>query len=179
MFFEMADYSERLRLTELTLKLVIGVRTRALLAKSNPALPALTSGVAPGVKGKPPPDTNNMVLSKEYEDEASAALENSAVYLAACQLDSVLEEKLPKRFEHPDRGLRNACSIIRVLKVSFEENPYSPVWKFPDEWKGRLLEFEKVSLFPPELDGRPVRRRDYGGPLTLLRLLEFVREKVV
>ncbi len=174
----MDNWKERLRLAEQVLKLVVAVRTRALLAKSNPALPTLTSGIAPGVKGKPPPDTNNMVLSKEEEDEASAALENSAVYLTACQLDSVLEEKLPNRFEHDDRDIRSVCSIIRLLKVSFEENPYSPVWKFPGEWKGRLLEFEKISLFPPELDRRPVRRRDYGGPLTLLRLLEFVRGKI-
>ena len=174
----MDNWKERLRLAEQVLKLVVAVRTRALLAKTNPALPTLSSGEAPGSKGKPSPDTNNMVLSKEEEDEASATLENSAVYLAACQMDSVLEAKLPNRFEHDDHDIRSVCSIIRLLKVSFAESPFKPVWKFPDEWKGRLLEFEKVSLFPPELDGRPVRRRDYGGPLALLRLLEFMQVKV-
>ncbi len=171
----MSKAIEKLRLAELLLKLVLAVRTRTLLAKSNPALRPLTKGDTPGSTAQPQAGQPDMRLTKEEEDEASAALENSAVYLAACQLDAVLEEKLPDRFEHPDHDIRAACSVVRLLKESFAANPFDPVWKFPDEWKGKLLTFEDFSFFPPELDGRPVRRRDYGGPLTLLRLIEFVQ----
>lgn len=171
----MTDLQERLRLAELLLKLVTAVRTRTLLAKSNPALRPLTKGDTPGSTAQPQAGQPDMLLTKEEEDEASAALENSAVYLAACQLDAVLEESIPNRFEHDNHDIRAACSVIRLLQESFAANPFDPVWKFPDEWKGKLLEFEGLSFFPPELDGRPVRRRDYGGPMTLLRLIEFVQ----
>ena len=148
-------------------KLVLAVRTRCLLAKNNPDRPTLTQEEAASPE---------LELTREEEEQASVALENSAAYVVAVELDAVLDETFPDRFNHPDTEIRVACQLARILRDSFDTNPFQPTWKFPPEWAWRKLGIKDViSLDGKALNRRPVRRRDYGGLLSLLRLLEFVR----
>ncbi len=118
-------------------------------------------------------------LTKEQESFAAGLLVHSATYLCAVQADTVLQDAVPDRFKHTDPNIRSASWIARLIRNAFAHNPFEPVWKTYSECENQTYAVENViSLNTRGLDGKPVERLDYGGPLALLRLLDFVKQVV-
>ncbi len=122
-------------------------------------------------------EKEELMLSKEQEQLAAILLVHSATYLCAVQADTVLQATIPDRFKHSDPNIRSASWIARLIRNAFAHNPFAPVWKTYSECENQTYAVENViSLKTSGLDGKPVQRLDYGGPLALLRLLDFVKQ---
>lgn len=89
----------------------------------------------------------------------------------------MLQAIIPDRFRHPNPNIRCASWIARLIRNAFAHNPFAPVWKTYAECKNQTYNVNDViSLKTTGLNGKPVERLDYGGPLALLRLLDFVKQ---
>lgn len=116
-------------------------------------------------------------LTKEQEELASILLVHSATYLCAVQADTVLQAIVPNRFNDSDPDIRSASWIARLIRNAFAHNPFAPVWKTYSECENKIYTVQNViSLNTTGLNGKPVERLHYGGPLALLKLLEFIKQ---
>lgn len=126
--------------------------------------------------GKHTAEHGKLMLTKEQEAFASILLAHSTTYLCAVQIDSVLGEIVPNRFQATDPNIRSASWIVRLIRNAFTHNPFAPVWETYPECENQTYSVrDMISLETTGLNGKPVVRKDYGGPLALLRLLHFVK----
>jgi hypothetical protein len=117
------------------------------------------------------------MLNREQEIFAATLLVHSATYLCAVQADTILQATTHDRFKHVNQNIRSASWIARLIRNAFAHNPFAPVWKTYPECENQIYSVENViSLNTAGLNGKPVRRLDYGGPLALLCLSDFVKE---
>lgn len=98
----------------------------------------------------------------------------------AVQIDTALERKFgTQRFDNSDEEIRSACSIARLVRNAFAHDPFGPVWEFPPKFANQRYEVRGILLLNTAgLEKQPVSRRDYGGPLALLRFLQFATQLV-
>ena len=168
---------ERLQTAEQALKLVLAVRTHTLMAKTNTGLRRLTAPEPSKTVAEELKAETKLELTREEEEQASGALEHAAAYLVAQQLDAVMAESFENRFQHANPDIRSAACIASILCDSLAENHFGGNWKIPARWHWREFKIEGViTLDTQKIAGKLVRRRDYGGPLALLKLIDFVRE---
>jgi hypothetical protein len=125
--------------------------------------------------GKHSMDAKELSLTAEEEKMAATIVEHSATYLMAVQLDEILEKLFPNRFEHSDRNIQDGARIVRLIRNAYAHDPLSPTWlKIPAPWRNQVLTVEGIiSLNTNSLEGKKVERMDYGGPISLLRLLQY------
>ncbi len=118
-------------------------------------------------------------LSAGEEEQAFAALEHCGTYLAAVQVHTALESVHPDPFHIPEPEIAAAFQIARLLRNAFAHNPFGPVWEIRDAWKKQAFDVPGViSLDTSGLDAQPVKRKHYGGPLAILRLLGYAESIV-
>jgi hypothetical protein len=99
--------------------------------------------------------------------------------LAAVQVHTALEFVHPDPFHIPEPEIAAALQIARLFRNAFAHNPFGPVWEIRDAWKNRAFYAPGViSLDTSGLDGQPVKRKHYGGPLAILRLLGYAESIV-
>ncbi len=119
-------------------------------------------------------------LTHEKEEEAAWALVHCATYVMAVQLDTVLCDVVPNRFTHSDGSIRSAAWISRLIRNAFSHNPFIPTWMTYPECENTIFEVPGIiSLNTTGLHGKRVDRMDYGGPLALLKLSQFVRQDIL
>jgi hypothetical protein len=95
-------------------------------------------------------------------------------------MDRALQDTVPDRFKHPDDGIRSAAWIARLLRNAFAHNPFNPVWMLYSECENKVFEVKDVIRLSTEgLHKKRVVREDYGGPLALLRLSQFIRTRIL
>lgn len=123
-------------------------------------------------------DANKLKLTREEEGFRSTLLEHVATYTLAVQIDTALETLVPKRFESADQMLRSAAWIARLGRNAFAHNPFAPKWRIGKCKNKKFAVRNIISLDTSGLNGEYVARDHYGGPLALLKLSEFVREKL-
>jgi len=130
--------------------------------------------------GKHVMDAKELALTAEEERIASVILEHSATYLMALQLDEILEKLLSNRFEHGNNSIRNGSRIVRLIRNAYAHDPLSPMWlKIPASWKNQILKVDSIiSLNTNGLEGKKLKRMDYGGPISLLRLLQYFKQVI-
>ena len=173
---EMENRLEKLALAERALKLVLAIRTHALMAKTNEGLRRLTAPDPRRALAEERETGIKLDLTREEEEQASGELEHAATYLVAQQIDAVMAETFKNRFEHADPDIRTAACIVSILCDSLADNHFVGTWKIPAKWNWREFKIDDViSLDTQKIADKPVRRRDYGGPLALLKLIAFVR----
>ncbi len=115
-------------------------------------------------------------LTPNEEERAASALEHSATYLLAVQVDKVLSEAVSDRFKHRDDNIRAASWIARLIRNAFTHNPLDPVWLIYPECDNKSYRVGNIAALDTQsLDGKRLRRMHYGGPLALLKLSEFTR----
>ena len=176
---DMDDKLEKLTTAEQTLKLVLAIHTHTLMAKKNEGMRRLTAPDPRRALAEERETGVKLALTREEEEQAADALEHASTYLAAQQIDAVLAENFSDRFEHADPDIRTAACIASILCDSLADNHFGGTWKIPAKWNWREFKIEGViALDTQKIADKPVRRRDYGGPLALLKLIDFVRKSL-
>jgi hypothetical protein len=122
---------------------------------------------------------DELKLTREEEGVGSTLLEHVATYTLAVQIDTALGALYPTRFESADQMLRSAAWIARLVRNSFAHNPFAPKWKTYSECENKQFSVGSlISLDTTGLNGKYVDRGHYGGPLALLKLSEFIQERL-
>jgi len=117
---------------------------------------------------------DELSLTPQQEEHAFAALEHCSTYLAVVQIHTVLEaiHVDPFHISEPDIGA--AFQISRLTRNAFAHNPFAPVWEIRDAWRDTIFSVpDVISLDTSGLDGKPLRREHYGGPLAILRFIQY------
>lgn len=130
--------------------------------------------------GKHVADENELILNGEEEELAIGLLHHVATYLLANQIDSYLQNCLKDRFTDKNKNIRDAACIARLIRNAFAHDPFMPQWEIRmPQCKDKVLNVSDIiELDTSNLDSKAVDRYDYGGPLALLRLSEYVRQNV-
>jgi hypothetical protein len=163
---------ERLRLAELAYKATVLIAADRSVARET--LPSLQFSWGPHVVS-----AEELSLTAEEEQIAAGLLEHLATYSLCLEADSVLAELIPQRFELDDDDLRCAAWIVRLIRNAFAHDPFAPTWLIDRRVRDAVLQVHDIlTLDTCSLPGKVVRREDYGGPLALLRLIQFVGHRV-
>ena len=132
------------------------------------------------VFGKHSTEKGELKLSKNEEKVASQILEHIATYTMMVQLNKIMEIKYPNRLQHSDINIRNASQIIRLIRNAFAHDPLEPVWQITQSCDNQIFQVGNIiKLDTTGLNGKKLKRMDYGGPLALLRLLQYVRDNLL
>jgi hypothetical protein len=120
-----------------------------------------------------------LALTKEQERFAAAAFEHTATYLMVVQIDTALKATVPDHLNHPDDDIRSASLIAWLLRNAFAHNPFAPTWKVYGQYDNQTYAVKDVIVLKTTgLNGQLLKRRHYGGPLALLRLLQFTKRLI-
>ncbi|MGO8759996.1 MAG: hypothetical protein ACLQG3_17910 [Terracidiphilus sp.] len=166
---------QMLRAAEIQFRLAVAVR----LATADRAQPLDLPSV--WTYGQHSVEFHEIALTPEGADLAALCLERSATYLMAIQIQEALTEFAnQKAREHPQPEVRSAFEIARLVRNGFAHHPMRPVWDIDKHCGNSTYAVEGIiALDTTNLHGKPFDWRDYGGPLALLRLSEFVRTKIL
>ncbi len=118
-------------------------------------------------------------LKNEEMKECSVLMQNSAMYILVVQIDKFLEIFCKDRYKHSEHGIKNASILIRQIRNSFAHDPIYPKWDVKQpEAKGKRIEIPNIMEIDFSLvDGKIISRYDFGGPLAILRLSEYIRNR--
>jgi hypothetical protein len=123
---------------------------------------------------------DELALTPEQEEHAFAALEHCATYITVVQVHTVLEAVHPDPFHIKEPAISAAFQISRLIRNAFAHNPFAPVWKIRSKWEKRVFIVpDVIALSTAGLDGQPLRRKHYGGPLAILRLITYTESVVL
>lgn len=119
----------------------------------------------------------DLSLTKPQERFASTALEYSATYLMVVQMDTALLTTFgPARLDHVEDEVKSASRIAWLLRNAFAHNPFAPTWKIYGQYVDQMYTVEGViTLRTSGLNGQLLNQKHYGGALSLLRLLQFIK----
>ena len=95
------------------------------------------------------------------------------------ELDSALARELngDDRLNHVDAFVRDASTVVRLIRNTVAHNILEPVWKIDRKLQNRTIVIEDVLTFDTTgLNGRLLKRLDFGGPIALFRLSERIVE---
>jgi hypothetical protein len=130
--------------------------------------------------GKHVAGPEELSLTPEQEQFAAAALEHSATYVMAVQIDTALQAVFPHRFSHSCPEVQHSSWIARLTRNAFAHDPLNPIWLTYPECENKVYSIEGIiSLSTSALKGKEVQRMHYGGPLALLRFAEFVKTQLI
>ncbi len=124
----------KLHYAELQFKLALAVSTRCVDSEESP-LQYLTTFI----HGEHAASKGELYLTKEQERIASVLLEQSATYLMIVQLNSVLEDAIENRLRHPNKDIRDASQIIRLIRNAFAHDPFEPTWEITPCWDNKIF----------------------------------------
>jgi hypothetical protein len=114
-------------------------------------------------------EPGELTLTPAEEKRAFAALEHCATYLCVVQVHTVLQKLLGEKEQPTD----DAFQIARLIRNSFAHNPFYPQWQLSQAWQNRVLSvLNVIQLDTSNLDGKPVKREHYGGPIAILRFID-------
>ncbi len=129
--------------------------------------------------GKHTATHEELALTPEQEEYAFSALEHCGIYLAVVQIHTALEAIHPDPFSISEPEVSDAFQIARLIRNAFAHNPFNPEWRIGTTWRHRTFHVEDIiSLDTSALDGQQVRREHYGGPIAVLRFIEYARKVV-
>jgi hypothetical protein len=121
-------------------------------------------------------EKKELELTKEEEAEASTLLAHSATYLLMVQLDTFLDKVVSKTLKEREPELNCSWRISHLIRNAFAHDPFAPIWMISSRDRDRVYQVRNIiSLDTSGLDGKPVLREHYGGPLALLKLVQYVR----
>jgi hypothetical protein len=121
-------------------------------------------------------DSDEMELSENEKEVGDAISRHVAIYLCMVQVDKALQDLFPDRLVKENEIIYPAAHIARLIRNTFAHNPFNPVWDIKPECIGKTYEIKDViKLDTTDLHKKPVKREDYGGPLAVLRFLQFVK----
>jgi hypothetical protein len=127
--------------------------------------------------GKHSLSAEDLEMSDDAFGLCGTLLERLAYRLLAMELNSALEKKFGKwetRSSHSDDLIRNSSIVIWHIRNCVAHNILDPVWNIKDsKLQNQRISVADVLVFDTTgLDGKPLNRFDFGGPIALFRLSE-------
>jgi len=117
---------------------------------------------------------DELVLTPKQEEHAFSALEHCATYIAVVQIHTVLEAIHPDPFNIKEPAILAAFQISRLIRNAFAHNPFAPAWEIRAAWRSKVFIVpDIITLDTTGLDGQLLKRKHYGGPLCILRLINY------
>ncbi|MBU4076179.1 MAG: hypothetical protein KKI06_05670 [Euryarchaeota archaeon] len=122
----------------------------------------------------------DLELTKPEEKIGARILEFVATYIMILQLNKVLEDEWGKnRLQSEDKEIQNISQVVRLIRNAFAHDPLKPVWDISKSTMNMEFEITNIlTLRTHNLHGKKLDRYDYGGPLALLRLIQYVKNKM-
>lgn len=114
-------------------------------------------------------------LDKSEEELGSRLLEHIGTYIMIQQLNKVLEDEYGfSRLQSNDIEIINLSQIVRLIRNAFAHDPFNPVWDISKSAENQEYQISGIlSINTSNLHGKRLKREDYGGPIALLKLLEY------
>lgn len=164
------ESKSKLAHSELFLKFALGVNLDINTGHTLPYLDTFSFGQHVLTK-------KDLELNRDQEKTGSKILEHVGTYVVILQLNEVLENEWgPSRLESNDITVRNLSQIVRLIRNAFAHDPFSPKWDISNSAKNQKFEIPKIlTLNTNGLHRKRVQRLDYGGPLAILRLIQFTQ----
>jgi hypothetical protein len=129
------------------------------------------------VWGKHSLEPDDLKLDPDSFALCGTLLERLAYRLLAMELDAALGAALNggDRFGHKDSFIRDASTIIRLIRNTVAHNVLEPRWKIDRKFQNRQLAIDGILTFDTTgLNGQLLKRHDFGGPIALFRLSERI-----
>jgi hypothetical protein len=124
--------------------------------------------------GKHYANKKELTLTEEEEKIGQTCLQHCASYLCVLQIDRAFEGLKSRGLVSEDNFFEQACKITSVIRNTFAHNPYDPTWQIKPNDKDKYFKLENIIYLDTKgLEGERVLRDHYGGPLAILRLLEY------
>ncbi len=104
-------------------------------------------------------------------------LERLAYRLLAMELNAALEKTFGPwkvRCRHDNEFIRNSCIVVWLIRNTVAHDILEPVWKIDDKTlQDREFSIEGIMTFSTAgINGKHLKRLDFGGPIALFRLSE-------
>jgi hypothetical protein len=171
---DIAKQIEHLRLAELQFRLASAVRLASTFKTQPRDLPIEWSHGKHGVRY----DEN--ALSADDADYAAWSLHRSATFLMAVAMKEAIRAAVYDPKANGDADVRSAYQIVRLIRNAFAHSPFDPVWSIDANCRDRVFAVrDLVRLDTTGLHDQRFDWRNYGGPLALLRLSQFVRAEIL
>ena len=123
---------------------------------------------------------SEIALSREESDFAAWNLQRSATFLMASAALEGIKATTANPKAHSDRRIVAAYQISRMVRNAFAHKLFNPIWHIDADCRDQQFEVpDVIRLDTTGLDSTPFDWRQYGGPLALLRLSNFVRKEVL
>jgi hypothetical protein len=121
-----------------------------------------------------------LTLSLDDATLASAFLHHSATLSLAVHIVSAYKQAIGDTRNSSDSAKRSAFEIARLIRNAYSHRPADPHWSIDPPCRDKQYEVPGIlRLDTTGLQGKRFEWRDYGGPIALYRLSEFVRTKVL
>jgi hypothetical protein len=172
--FDIATHIHLLKVAELQFRLAAAVRLAATTQRQPLDLPLVWT------HGKHAVEYDEIGLTPQQADYAACSLHYAATYLMAAQIREAVVSVVPDAKVHPEQNVRSAYQISRLIRNAFAHHPLYPTWSIDDDCRNctfavdDIIKLDTTSLHNNKLDWR-----DYGGPLALFRLSQFVRFQIL
>jgi hypothetical protein len=125
-------------------------------------------------------DRTEMTLSFDDAALASSVLHHSAAFLLAVHIVTAFKESIEKPREAHQPEWKAAFEIARLIRNAYTHSPACPRWSVDPDCSNTTYEVDSViKLCTSDLQGKELEWTDYGGPIALYRLSEFVRTQVL
>ena len=128
----------------------------------------------------------HVIQSAEFAltpDEAAYAgdsLYHAATFLMVVQIRNAIAETVPDAKNHHDANICSAYQIARLIRNAFAHQPFNPTWSIDADCLNTTFTVHGIMEFDTtNLQSKPFNWMDYGGPLAILRLSQFVRSHIL
>lgn len=132
------------------------------------------------VHGKHAVDYSDVAIRQDQADFAASVLHNSSIYLMAVAMKDAIKVAIPNPKASGNADVRAAYQIARFIRNAFAHAPFSPIWSIDSDCRDTTFRIAGiVEVDTTGLHGTPFRWQQYGGPLAILRLCQFVRREIL
>ncbi|MEQ1708675.1 MAG: hypothetical protein ABL864_10145 [Terricaulis sp.] len=160
----------RLVLAEIQFRLASAVRIATSLEEQPLDLPTEWA------HGKHTVRYEEVALRPDQAEVAAQLLQQSATFIMATTIRGAVLSAVGDAKNSADQNVRCAYQIARMIRNAFAHDPMRPTWSIDQDCRDQVFEVPEVIRFDTrDIDGCPLKWTDYGGPLAILRLGQFVR----
>jgi hypothetical protein len=130
--------------------------------------------------GKHALSRDELALSMTDATLAADVLQRSTTLTLAVHIKSAFTQVIGPRERLDDPAHRAAFEIARLIRNAYTHQPMDPHWSIDPPCRDQEYIVPAVIRFDTTgLDGKRFEWQDYGGPIALYRLSEYVRLQVL